>query len=88
VSSPTNSTFLFHQPKIELKGRHSDITGVIQAEHQAVHFKNGRSIGNGACMQKGTTSRVMEASEPKLVFEQIKKPVPEIMGGSTTITHF
>jgi hypothetical protein len=33
-----------------------------------MHLKNGRSTGNDACVQKGTTSRVvMEASRPKVI---------------------
>jgi hypothetical protein len=31
-------------------------------------FKNGRSAGNGAYAPKGTTSRVMLASRPKVRF--------------------
>jgi hypothetical protein len=31
-------------------------------------FKNGRSAGNGAYARKGTSSRVMVASRPKISF--------------------
>jgi hypothetical protein len=59
--------------KIQLKGCHFDTIEVIEAELQAVWntlteqdfldaFKNGRSSGNGACPQKGTTLRVLEIS--------------------------
>jgi hypothetical protein len=52
---------------------------VNKAESQAVlntitehdfqdEFKNGRSSGNGSYAQKGTTSRVMVASRPKIIF--------------------
>jgi hypothetical protein len=34
-------------------------------------FKNGRSVGNSPYTQKGTTSKVMVASKPKVVFDQI-----------------
>jgi hypothetical protein len=65
--------------KIKLKGRHFDTVEVIEAESQAVlnaltendfqdTYKNGRSAGNGAHMRKGTTSRVMVASRPKVSF--------------------
>jgi hypothetical protein len=63
----------------KLKGRHFDTIGVIMAESQSVlniltehdfqdAFKNGRSAGNGAYSQKGTTSRVMMANMPKVSF--------------------
>jgi hypothetical protein len=59
---------LFPRLKIKLKGCHSDTAEVIETESQAVlntltehdfqdAFKNGRSSGNGAYTQKGTTSR-------------------------------
>jgi hypothetical protein len=66
--------------KIELKGQHFDTAEVIQAELQAVpntvtehdfqdaFKKNGRSPGNGVYSWKGTTSRVMVASRPKVSF--------------------
>jgi hypothetical protein len=54
-------------------------TEMIEAESQAVlntltehgfqdTFKNGRIAGNSAYAQKGTTSRVMVASRPKVSF--------------------
>jgi hypothetical protein len=63
--------------KIKLKGRHFDTIEVMEVESQAVlntrteHdfqdvFKNGRSAGNDAYVQKRTTSRVMVASRPKV----------------------
>jgi hypothetical protein len=42
-------------------------------------FKNSRSAGNGAYTRKRTTSRVMVAIRPKLVFDQMEEPVPDIM---------
>jgi hypothetical protein len=33
-----------------------------------MHLKHGRSAGNGAYVWKGTTSRVMVASRPKVSF--------------------
>jgi hypothetical protein len=66
--------------KIKLNDRHFDTTEVIEAESQAMlntltendfwdaFKKNGRSAGNGAYMQKRTTSRVKVASRPKVSF--------------------
>jgi predicted Zn-dependent protease len=65
--------------KIKLKGRHFDTTEVIEAESQVMlntlsehnfqdAFKKWQKIGNGAYMQKETTSRVMEASRTKVSF--------------------
>jgi hypothetical protein len=65
--------------KIKLKGRHFDTIELIEAESQAVlntvterdlqdGFKNGKSAVNGACARKGTTSRAMMASRPKVKF--------------------
>jgi hypothetical protein len=80
LPSPTLPTFLFTRLKLKLKGHHFDTTEVIKAESQAVlntptahdfAFKSGRSSGNGLYTWKGTTSRVMVASGPKLVFDQI-----------------
>jgi hypothetical protein len=44
-----------------------------------MHFKNERSVSKGIYLQKGTSSRVMVGSSPKLVFDQMAAPVPEIM---------
>jgi hypothetical protein len=41
--------------------------------------KNGTSSGNGAYVQKETTSRVMAANMPKVSFDQMAAPVPEFM---------
>jgi hypothetical protein len=65
--------------KIRLKGLHFDTIEVIEAESQAVlnilteqdlqdAFKNGRSTEDFAYVQKGTGSRVMVASRPKVSF--------------------
>jgi hypothetical protein len=65
--------------KIKLKGCRSETLEVIKAELQAVlntltehdfrmHLKNGINTGNGAYMQKGTSSRVIVASRPKVSF--------------------
>jgi hypothetical protein len=64
----------FPRLKIKLKGRHFNTMEAMEAEPQAVldtftghDFqyalkKNGRSIGQGAYAQKGTTSRVVVAA--------------------------
>jgi hypothetical protein len=44
-----------------------------------MHLQNGRSTGSGAYTWKGTTSRVMVASRPKIGSDQIAASVPEIM---------
>jgi hypothetical protein len=65
--------------EVELRGRHFDTIEVIEAESQAVlntltehdfqeAFNSGSSAGNGAYTRKGTTSRVMVASRPKVRF--------------------
>jgi hypothetical protein len=65
--------------KIKMKGRRFDTIEVFEAESQAVlnthtehdfedAFKHGRSAGSGAYVLKGTTSRVMVASRPKVSF--------------------
>jgi hypothetical protein len=77
--SPTQPTFLVAQLKKKLKGRHFDTIEVMEAESQAVlnsltehdfqdAFRNGRSSGKGAYAWKGTASRVMVASSPKISF--------------------
>jgi hypothetical protein len=78
--------------KIKLKGLHVDTNEVIETESEvpntlAEHylqdaFKNGRRAGNGSCVWKGGYSRVMMASRPKVSFDQMAAPVPEIMAGS------
>jgi hypothetical protein len=70
---------LFPQLKVILKGCHFDTIEVIEAESQAVlntftkhgfqdTFKNCRSAENGAYARKGTASRVMVTSRPKVSF--------------------
>jgi hypothetical protein len=70
---------LFPRLKIKLRGRRFNTVEMIEVESQAVlntltehdfqnAFKNGRSNGNGAYAQKGTVSRVMMASRPKVSF--------------------
>jgi hypothetical protein len=77
--SPLHPTFLFVQLKTKLKGHHFDATEVIKAESQAVlntltehdfhdAFKKWQRGGNGACVQKGITLRVMVANRPKVNF--------------------
>jgi hypothetical protein len=44
-------------------------------------FKNSRSSESGAWARKGTASRVMVASRPKIIFDHIAR-VPEIVDGS------
>jgi hypothetical protein len=52
-----------------------------------MHFKNGRSAGKGAYTWKGTTLKVMVAIGPKLVFDEMAAPVPEIKNGSLYVEH-
>jgi hypothetical protein len=64
--------------EIKLKGCHVDRLEVIEIESQAMlktltehfqdAFKSGRNAGIGADSQKGTSSRVMMASRPKVSF--------------------
>jgi hypothetical protein len=65
--------------KRKLKGRHFDTIEVIDAESQAVlnilteyefrmFLKKFRTAGNCAYTCKGTTSRAMVASRPKVSF--------------------
>jgi hypothetical protein len=76
--------------KIKLKGCCFDTIVVVKAELRAMlntltennfldSFKNAGSAGKNAYMWKGTTSRVMLASRPKVSFDQMTAPVPEIM---------
>jgi hypothetical protein len=44
-----------------------------------MHLKNGRNAGNKAYARKGTTSRVMVVSRPKVSLDQIAATVQEIM---------
>jgi hypothetical protein len=68
--------FCFARFKMKLKGCHFDTSEVSEAELHVVlnifrehgfqdAFKKMTSVGNGAYMRKGTTSRVMMASRPK-----------------------
>jgi hypothetical protein len=50
-----------------------------------MHLQNGGSAGNDAYVQKGTTSRVMVASRPKVSSGQMAALVPEIMDGSNQL---
>jgi hypothetical protein len=52
-----------------------------------MHFKNARSTGKGTYTCKGTTLKVMVSIGPKLVFDQMAAPVPEIMDGSLYVEH-
>jgi hypothetical protein len=72
-------TFLFSRLKIKLKGRHFDGTEVIETESQAVlntltehdfhdAFKKRQKGWKGAYSRKGTFSRVMVTSRPKVSF--------------------
>jgi hypothetical protein len=90
VASHPSYFSLFPHLKTKLKGCHFFTSEVIEAESQAVlytfrehnfqnTFKNGRSTGNGAYTLKRNTSRVMVASTPKLVFDQMAEPVLKIM---------
>jgi hypothetical protein len=73
---------LFPRLNIQLKCRHFNAIEVFEAESQAAQniftdhyvqddFKNGRSAENDAYMWKGTTSRVMEVSRPKVSVDQM-----------------
>jgi hypothetical protein len=72
--------------KIKLKGPHLDTVEATEAESQAVlntptehdfqdALKNCRNARNSAYSMKETTSKVMVASRPKLVFGQMAAPV-------------
>jgi hypothetical protein len=50
-----------------------------------MNLKKGRSAENSAYAQKGTTSRVTVDSRPRVSFNQMAAPVPEIMDGSFTV---
>jgi hypothetical protein len=78
VPHPRNLS-TFPRLKIKLKGSHFYTIEVNEAESQAAlntltehdfqdALKNGRSAGNGAYAQNGTTSRMMVASRPKVSF--------------------
>jgi hypothetical protein len=78
--------------KIKLKGHHFNTVEVMEAELQAVlntltehgyhdAFRNGRRGGNSAYARKGTASKVTVGSRPKVSFDQMAAPVPEIMDG-------
>jgi hypothetical protein len=55
----------------------------MEAEHDIQDaFKNGRNAGNGVYERNWATSRVMVVSGPKVSFDQMAAPVPEIMDGS------
>jgi hypothetical protein len=65
--------------KIKLRDRHFETVEVIEAESLALlniliqhdfqnAFENGRITGKGAYVRKGTTSRAMVASRPKVRF--------------------
>jgi hypothetical protein len=56
--------------------------GISQNMTSGKHFKNGRSAGNGAYTQNGTTFRVMMVSIPKVSFHQRAAPVLKIMDDS------
>jgi hypothetical protein len=47
-----------------------------------MHLENGRRSRNGTYARKGTISRTMVPSPPKVSFAQMVTPVPEIMDGS------
>jgi hypothetical protein len=82
---------LFHRLKIKLKGRHFDITDVMEAESQEVlntlaeqdfqdAFKKRQHSGNDSYARKGTTSRVMVASRSKVSFRTDGSTSPENYG--------
>jgi hypothetical protein len=76
---PIHPTILFPRLNVEVKGHHFDKVEVVDAESQAVlktltehdlqdAFKNCTRAGNCAYARKGTTSRVIVASRPKVSF--------------------
>jgi hypothetical protein len=78
---PYSSYFvLIPRLKIKLKGRHFDTTEVIEAESQAVlntptkhttsrvHLKMAEALGTVHRCGRGSSSRVMVASRPKVRF--------------------
>jgi hypothetical protein len=90
VSSHPPYFSLFLRLKIKLICRHFNTVEVIEGESQAVlntltkhttsriHFKNGRSAGNGAHERKDTTSRLWPVGL-ELGFDLIAAPFLEIM---------
>jgi hypothetical protein len=72
--------------KIKLNGCYFDISGVMEAESQAMmntlteqDFQDAFKNGNKAYVQKGTTLRVMVASRPKASFDQMAVSVPKVV---------
>jgi hypothetical protein len=70
---------LFPRLKMKLTGRHFDTVEVIEAESEAElntltghdyqdAFKNDRSAESGTYARKGTTSRLIVDSSPKVSF--------------------
>jgi hypothetical protein len=55
---------------------------LTELDFQDEFKKNGRNTGNGAYALKGATSRIMMASRPKVSFDHMAAPAPEIMNGS------
>jgi hypothetical protein len=78
--SSTHPTFLCFLIEIKLKGHHFDtievtwdrIGGGAEPPSQnttfRMHLRNGRSAGNDAYVRKGTASRVVVVSRPKVSF--------------------
>jgi hypothetical protein len=64
-------TFLFPWLKIKLKGHNSDTMEVTEAELQAM-LNTTSSAGNSAHAWKGTASRAMVASRPKVSFSPFR----------------
>jgi hypothetical protein len=54
-----------------------------------MHFEYDRSSGNGAHTRgRGVLQGSWWPVDPKLVFDQIASPVPEIMDGGSSCKHF
>jgi hypothetical protein len=51
-----------------IKEEYQAALNALTKHHFQDAFKNGRSTGNGADIRKGTTSRMMVASRPKISF--------------------
>jgi hypothetical protein len=91
-SPPTPYFYFFPRLKVKQEDRHFDTAEVIEAESRAVlnsltehdskdTIQNDRSAGNGAYSRKGLLWGWW-CSRPKVSFDQMAAPVPEIMDGS------
>jgi hypothetical protein len=89
---PFHLTFLFPRLKIKLKDRHFDTIVEAEAEllgalntlkehnFQDAFIKRLKRLEGCIIAEEGLT--LMAASRPKLVFDQMAAPIPEIIDGS------